>query len=119
MNKFRQTPEVLGKYNDIISQQAQDGIIEQVFELEPESQVHYVPHRVAIREDAETAKVRVVYDASCNERKFGVSLKECLHVGPSLAPFMFDVLLKVRSNALALVGDIDKAFLNFELHPPD
>ena len=72
-----------------------------------------------IREDAETTKLRVVYDASCKNRKTGISLNNCLHVGPSLTPMIFDVLLRFLANQVALVGDIEKAFLNIEIHPED
>ena len=41
-----------------------------------------------------------------------MSLNDCLHVGPSLTPMIFDVLLKFRTNHVALVGDTEKAFLN-------
>lgn len=61
----------------------------------------------------------MVYDASCKDRKTGVSLNYCLHVGPSLTPMIFDVLLRFRANQVALVGDIEKAFLNIEIHPED
>ena len=119
VKKSEQTPEIFDKYNEIISQQVSEGIIEQVSELEPAGKIHYLPHRAVIRENAETTKVRIVYDASCKERKSGVSLNECLHVGPSLTPLIFDVLLRFRMNPVALVGDIEKAFLNIEIHPQD
>ena len=119
VKKLEQTPDIFDKYNDIISQQVSEGIIEQVSELEPASKIHYLPHRAVIRENAETTKVRIVYDASCKDRKSGVSLNECLHVGPSLTPLIFDVLLRFRMNPVALVGDIEKAFLNIEIHPQD
>eukprot|EP00794_Sanderia_malayensis_P009579 gene9579-biopygen7911 len=117
--KLKQTPDVLQKYEDIIQQQVHDGIIEQVSELEPAGKVHYLPHRAVVREDAETTKVRIVYDASCKDRKIGVSLNDCLHVGPALTPLIFDVLLRFRCHPVALVGDIEKAFLNIDIHPQD
>ena len=119
VKKLRQTPVILEKYNDIISQQVEEGIIEQVAELEPEGKVHYLPHRAVVRENAETTKIRIVYDASRKDRKPGVSLNDCLHVGPSFTPMILDVLLRFRANPVALVGDIEKAFLNIEIHPED
>ena len=119
VRKLRQTPIILKKYDEIISQQVEEGIIEQVAELEPEWKVHYLPHRAVIRENAETTKLRIVYDASCKDRKLGVSLNDCLHVGPSLTPMILDVLLRFRINPVALVGDIEKAFLNIEIHKED
>lgn len=51
--------------------------------------------------------------------KSEASLNDCLHVGPSLTPLIFDVLLRFGTNPVALVGDIEKAFLNTEIHPKD
>ncbi len=117
VKKLKQNPKILEKYDEIIQQQAKDGIIEQVSELEPAKAIHYLPHRAVIKEDAETTKVRIMYDASCKDRKSGVSLNDCLHVGPALTPLIFDVLLRFRCNSVDLVGDIEKAFLNIEIHP--
>ena len=57
-------------------------------ELETPDKVHYLPHHVVIRNEAETTKIRVVYDASSKEGKRGVSLNDCLHVGPALSPLL-------------------------------
>ena len=95
------------------------GIIERVPELDTAEKVHYLPHTAVVREDAETRKVRIVYDASCKDRKMGTSLNDCLHVGPSLSPLIFDILLRFRESKIALVGDIEKAFLNIEIDPAD
>ena len=117
VKKLEQTPNIYAQYNDIINEQVKEGIIERVSELETADKIHYLPHRAVVRENAETTKVRVVYDASSKDRKSGVSLNDCLHVGPSLTPLIFDVLLRFRVNPIALVGDIEKAFLNIEIHP--
>ena len=79
----------------------------------------YLPHSAVVRENAETTKVRVVYDASCVDRQTGTSLNDCLHVGPPLSPLIFDILLRFRGMKVALVGDIEKAFLNIEVDPAD
>ena len=67
VKKLRHSPDILEKYDAIISEQVQDGIIEQVSEMEPAVKTHYLPHREVIRENAESTKIRVVYDASCRE----------------------------------------------------
>ena len=51
--------------------------------------------------------------------KTGTSLNDCLHVGPSLNPLLFDILLRFRENRVVLVGDIEKAFLNVEVDKKD
>ena len=72
-----------------------------------------------VRRNAETTKVRVVYDASSKEGKNGTSLNECLHVGPSLNPLLFDILIRFREYKVVLIGDIEKAFLNVEVDKDD
>ena len=117
--KLRNEPMILDKYNDILQEQVASGVIEQVSQLEPAEKTHYLPHMAVVREESETTKVRIVYNASCKEKKSGTSLNDCLHVGPALTPLMFDILLRFRENRIALIGDIEKAFLNIEICPTD
>ena len=60
-----------------------------------------------------------MYDASAKVQKRGTSLNDCLRKGPSLNPLLFDVLLRFREKRVALVGDIEKAFLNIEVDKAD
>ena len=78
-----------------------------------------MPHQAVIRRDALTTKVRIVYDASAKEGRRGVSLNDCLHVGPPLNPLLMNILFRFRENRVALVGDIEKAFLNIEVDEQD
>ena len=112
-------PKLLSEYDNIIKEQLNSGIIERVGELENKERVHYLPHQADIRKDAKTTRLRIVYDASSKEGKKGVSLNDCLHVGPSLTPLLFDILLRFRENPVVLIGDIEKAFLNVEVDRED
>ena len=107
------------KYNEVILEQLNTGIIEKVADLESAEKVYYMPQRAVIREDSDTTKVRIVYDASCKDKKSGTSLNDCLHFGPPLNPLIFSILLRFQESKIALVGDIKKAFLNIEIHPED
>ena len=115
IRKLRKEPEVLEEYNEVIEEQLTSGVIESVTELERADKVHYIPHLAVVRKEANTTKVRVVYDASAKLGKGGTSLNDCLHVGPSLNPLLFDILVRFREKRVALVGDIEKAFLNIEV----
>ena len=77
--------------------------------------VHYLPHRTVVRLDGDSTKVRVVYDTS--SKVFGPSLNDCLYIGPSLNPLLFDILLRFRVHEVALTADIETAFLNIEINP--
>eukprot|EP00794_Sanderia_malayensis_P009391 gene9391-biopygen7530 len=120
LRKLKKDPHTLQKYDEIITEQCTTGIIERVMKLEKtENKVHYLAHQAVVREEAETTKVRIVFDASCKSKKTGTSLNDCLHVGPPLTPLIFEILLRFRENKVALVGDIEKAFLNIEIDPKD
>ena len=56
-----------------------------------------------------------MYDASA--KSTGPSLNDCLHAGPSLTPLIFDILLRFRVHPIAIVADIEKAFLNIAIAP--
>ena len=67
-----------------------------------------------IKNERDTAKTRIVFDAAS---KIGnnPSLNDCLHSGPCLLPLIFDILLRFRIGDVALVADIKQAFLNIEI----
>eukprot|EP00794_Sanderia_malayensis_P018483 gene18483-biopygen15572 len=119
LKKLSKTPGILQQYEEIIKEHVELGIIERVSETNLNKKVSYLPHQPVVRENAETTKVRIVYDASCKDREAKTSLNDCLHVGPSLTPMIFDVLIRFREQPIVLEGDIEKAFLNIEVHPVD
>ena len=118
LHRIKQDPEVLLEYDAIIREQLERGIVERVqpTEQEPEN-VHYLPHHAVIRRDKDTTKVRVVYDAS--SQSTGPSLNSCLHTGPKFNQKILEILLRFRSYPVALVADIEKAFLMISVDPKD
>ena len=79
--------------------------------------IHYLPHHAVVRQDKDTTKVRVVYDASA--KSGGPSLNDCLHVGPKFNQMINELLFRFRSYPVALVADIEKAFLMIAVNPCD
>ena len=63
-----------------------------------------------------TTKVRVVYDASAKARKDVQSLNECLYRGPVMLQDLIGILLRFCLNKVAVVADIEKAFLQIGLN---
>jgi len=117
--KLRKEPEVLREYDSVIKEQLASGVIERVVELKRPDGVYYIPHLAVIRKEASTTKLRVVYDTLAKSGKEGTSLNDCLHKGPSLTPLSFDILIRFRNKQVALIGDIEKAFLNLEVDKED
>src|SRR5699024_8055740 len=48
-----------------------------------------------------------------------LSLNDCLESGPNLNPDLTELLIRFRAHPVAVVGDIEKAFLQILLHPED
>ena len=60
-----------------------------------------------------------MYDASAKEGKNETTLNDCLPTGRSLTPLLFEILVRFRENRVALVGDIEKAYLNISVNVND
>ena len=120
LKRLRNNPAVQKEYDSVIQDQIARGIVEKVESTEGDiaGEVHYLPHHPVIRQDKLTTKVRVVYDASAKVGK-APSLNECLHAGPSLIEHITDILLRFRIHRVALIGDIEKAFLMVGINESD
>ena len=96
-------PDVAVKYCQVMEANTAKGYVRK---LEPgeidDGPSWYLPHLV--REDKETTKVRIVHDSAA--RYGGVSLNDTMLPGPKLQQDVFDVLLRFRSNPVALVADL-------------
>ena len=120
LRRLRKHPDIVQEYHQVIKDQLKEHIIEEVDEtMNDENQLRYLPHQAVIRTDAENTWLRVVLDASAKLGKHSHSLNDCLHVGPSLTPLMYNVLLRFRLYKVVLIGDIRKAFLQIKVDPSD
>ena len=68
-----------------------------------------------MQDEKATTKLRIMFDAS-SKANGSHSLNDCLYPGPSLTATSFGILLRFRNHNIALVGDIEKAFLQIGLH---
>ena len=106
--------ELYEEYNAIIEEQLQKGIVEAAPEI-PNGNEYYIPHKAVVKKEAESTKLRIVYDASAREDNTKPSLNDCLHPGPSLQNQLWDILVKSRFNPVLLTGDLKKAFLQIRI----
>ena len=111
LRKLSQDPEQLHQYDAVIRDQLRQGMVEAIADPTnfKEGRVHYLPHHAVVRHDKQTTKLRVVYDASA--KTDGPSLNDCLYTGPNFGQSILDILLRFRLHKVALVGDVEKAFL--------
>ena len=107
------------QYRDVMNQQISDGILEPALKHPTGNVVHYIPHKAVIREQAESTKLRIVYDASARASSESPSLNDCLEVGPPLQPLLYDVLVRNRMKPIGLTGDLKQAFLQIRIAEQD
>ena len=116
LKRLQENKTLLKSYDDIIKDYLVNGIVEEANNIPEVGYTNYLPHRAVIRNDKETTKVRIVYDASARFKN-EPSLNDFLDPGPCLLPFLFDILLRFRTGKIALISDIKQAFLQIEIAP--
>nr|CAH7758002.1 unnamed protein product [Callosobruchus chinensis] len=82
------------------------------------NRTYFMPHRAVYRDDKDTTKIRIVFDASAHAPGLP-SLNEVLEQGENLTPHLFHVLINFRLGAIAIIADIEKAFLQIEVDEND
>ena len=90
---MKNSPELVDKYDTIIQNQLQLGVTEKVINNSKKTTKHYIPHHAVINPEKTSTKVRVVYDASAKINKGR----------------------RYPLNKIAIVADIEKAFLQIGL----
>ena len=119
LHHLKRHPSILWNYDAMIRDQLSKGIVEQVDESDHSipGETHYLPHHAVIRQDKQTTKLRVVYNASARDE--GPSLNDCLYAGPNFGQNIIDIILRFRVHKVALAADIEKAFLMVSMAEKD
>lgn len=73
------------------------------------SKAVYLPHHAVLREDKETTKVRIVFDASCKGTN-NASLNDDLLIGPKLQQDLRHILMRWRTHKICIAADIIKMY---------
>ena len=111
---IKRWPEIV----KLIEQQEKLGIIEECPKTEINWPSYYIPFQTVLKEDSNTSKIRLVYDASSHQRN-EISLNDALYQGPSILPNLLGILMRIRIAPYLLSGDIEKAFLMVALQQSD
>ena len=78
----------------------------------------YLPHHAVFKQTSLTTKTRVVFDGSAKTTT-GISLNDCLMVGPTIQDDLLSILLRFRLHAYVLTADLEKMYRQIEVHPAD
>eukprot|EP00794_Sanderia_malayensis_P007573 gene7573-biopygen6100 len=117
--RLQREPDLFQKYDEIIQDQLDQGIVERVSKEEGNGKEYYIPHKPVIRETAESTKVRIVFDASAKGSDVSPSLNDCLEPGQPLQNLLWSVLVRNRLKPVALCGDLKQAFLQVRIREED
>ena len=110
LKRLEQNPELFKAYDQIITEQLVNNMIEKVSENQSEnSKEFFLPHR-----PAESTKLIVIYAASAKSES-GYSLNDCLEKGPSLQKKLWDILIRTKFRPVILCADIEKLFLQIRI----
>ncbi|XP_063415856.1 uncharacterized protein LOC134697507 [Mytilus trossulus] len=119
IRKLSQDPKMLKVYGQIFNDQERRGFIEKVKDPDiSKGIVHYIPHH-PVKKDSTTAPIRIVYDCSCRQASQLPSLNDCLMNTPPILNDLTKILIRFRLSPVAIVTDIEKAFLHVGLHEQD
>ena len=95
-------------YDKIIQDYIKERIVERIDHFDNNTilgRAHYLPHRGVAREDHDTTKLRIVFDALARIRN-ELCLNDILYSRPCLLPYLYDILLWFRTGKIGLVRDI-------------
>lgn len=79
---------------------------------------YHMPHHAVIKQSSNTTKVRIVFDASAKSTN-GISLNDCLMVGPTIQDKLFSHLIRFRTYNYILSADIEKMYRQILVHEDD
>lgn len=116
--KFERDPLMKKVYSDCINNYLDEGHMSEVANKSSASQGYYLPHHAVVKQSSLTTKTRVVFDASMKTTT-GISLNDCLKVGPNIQDDIFSIFTRFRSFQFALTADIQQMYRQVKVHPVD
>jgi len=99
-----------------------DHVVKQQVEIAQSTEewpgMFYLPHHVVKKERHGKIKCRIVIDESSSQGN-SPSLNDVLEIGPNLLPEVLATLLRFLERPVAIIGDIQQAFLQMFLEEAD
>ena len=115
--KLQKNPSLKTQYSDCINSYLKEGHMS-LSTKDSLDKGYYLPHHAVVKETSITTKTRVVFDASAKSSS-GISLNECLMVGPTIQEDLFSIFSRFRSFLFALTADIEQMYRQIKVYPED
>ncbi|XP_058826908.1 uncharacterized protein LOC131686914 [Topomyia yanbarensis] len=120
--RFAKDANLRNHYNDFMQEYIKLGHMKVVGTSDEvhkaDNTVCYLPHHPVFKESSSTTKIRVVFDGSA-KTSTNHSLNEALLTGPVIQDELFDLMLRFRKHAVALVADVEKMYRQIRIHAED
>ncbi|KAI5726130.1 hypothetical protein M8J77_024237 [Diaphorina citri] len=104
-SRLHKQPQLFHEYKKFMDEYLELGHLSVASHPSP----YLVPHHCVIKESSSTTKLRVVFDSSVKDSK-GVSLNDCLLIGPKLQLDIPDIILNFRLHRVALCADVKQMY---------
>ena len=118
-NKLKRDNLLKVRYSDFVNKFLKLGHLEKVLDGELDNANHYyMPHHCVLKDVSTTTKLRVVFDTSAKTTT-GLSLNDCLMVGPKLQDDQFCILIRFRFFKVALSAEVAKIYRQVGINPRD
>ena len=108
--KLEKDPALKETYQEIVTDQLNQGIIEKAPKIATGVRVFYLPHKPVCRENTSTTKTRMAFDCSARPSPTSNSINECRYTGPALWPNLWDIMVSARMASNLLTGDLRHFF---------
>nr|CAH7755986.1 unnamed protein product [Callosobruchus chinensis] len=83
---------------------------------ENDSSIYYTPHHAVLKEQSETTKLRVVFDASA-PTSTNMSLNQIQCVGPIVQDELISIILRFRKHNVVMSADVAKMYRMIVMNP--
>lgn len=113
--KLAQNPPISEAYTNFMQNYLDSGHME-IVQRPKNFDGYYIPHHCVVRPESTTTKLRVVFDASCRDAN-GVSLNDCLLVGPKLQKDIVILLSHFRLHKIVFTADIKQMYRQILVQP--
>ena len=117
--KKRLNNDELYKYDVVIREQLECGVIEPVSNVNKRADVSYIAHSAVFRQNAESTKLRVVYLSNLKAGKSKLSHNQISMPGANLNNKLQIATLLLRFDKVLLTFDLEKAFLQLLIRKED
>ena len=106
--------------NEVFQKMVDIGALEEMSSTELKmwsGPIHYLPIQGVFKASSTTTPVRLVTNSSLADPETGLSLNSILAKGPMYLNDMWEILVRFRSQEVAVIGDITKAYYQMYTGP--